>query len=227
MSRASTEKVICPQCGIESDFTIWGSLNTTLNPEENEKLLSGELFIFTCPHCGKKTNTDYAILYHQMEEKRMIYYVPRDENLPEVLNMFRGDPDAKYVRSDINLFAAMGDYTYRIVRTQRRLIEKARILNDGWDDRIIELSKILVSLKIIKEQQNIESLELFYDGGKENVCFGIIDREGEYGKVEIPKEMYDSIEENIAKGLPPINSKDHIIIDHEWAMSFLCDAQRE
>ena len=55
MSRNHIEKVTCPGCGKEADFTVWDSVNTTLEPDLKEKVLTGDLFKFTCPECGHMT----------------------------------------------------------------------------------------------------------------------------------------------------------------------------
>lgn len=51
MSRHSMEKITCPKCGCESDFMIWSSINTVLDPEMFAKVRTGEAFAFTCPEC--------------------------------------------------------------------------------------------------------------------------------------------------------------------------------
>ena len=49
MSLKNTQKIKCPDCGAEGEFTIWQSINTKLNPQAKEDLLSGKLFAYTCP----------------------------------------------------------------------------------------------------------------------------------------------------------------------------------
>ena len=53
MSSQRSEKITCPGCGKEHDFEMWNSLNTMLDPDMKEKLLSKEMFQFICSaHCG-------------------------------------------------------------------------------------------------------------------------------------------------------------------------------
>ena len=75
MSSQRSEKITCPGCGKEHDFEMWNSLNTMLDPDMKEKLLSKEMFQFICPNCGYTANVDYGFLYHQMEDRIMIYYI--------------------------------------------------------------------------------------------------------------------------------------------------------
>ena len=62
MSRYSTELIVCPKCGEESEFIMWSSVNTMLNPELKEKVRNNELFTFTCPSCGNTATVHYACL---------------------------------------------------------------------------------------------------------------------------------------------------------------------
>ena len=70
----SVEKITCPKCGKESDFMIWGSINTVLDSEMYEKVRTGETFDFHCPDFGYVAEVDYGCLYHQMNDEMMIYY---------------------------------------------------------------------------------------------------------------------------------------------------------
>lgn len=56
MSRHSIEKIICPKCGCESDFMIWGNINTVLDPDMKMKVRTKEAFSFTCTKCGNTSN---------------------------------------------------------------------------------------------------------------------------------------------------------------------------
>ena len=40
MSLKNTQKIECPDCGAEDDFTIWQSINTKLNRQATVDLLS-------------------------------------------------------------------------------------------------------------------------------------------------------------------------------------------
>lgn len=88
MSMCEKEEIQCPVCGTTGEFEMWKSVNTVLNPEKKEELLSGALFQYICPHCGKSYNIDYPMLYHQMEDQIMIYYVVLEEDIQMVEEQF-------------------------------------------------------------------------------------------------------------------------------------------
>ena len=85
MSKEYREIVVCPNCGEEGHITRWESLNGNLDPEAKLKLLSGELFKFTCESCGGCTIVDYPILYHDMTNSAMVYYVS-EESVDSVMH---------------------------------------------------------------------------------------------------------------------------------------------
>lgn len=80
MTRPVMKKVTCPNCGTEDDFTIFTSINVTINPELQKKMENGELFIWECPKCGKKYICIYPFLYHDMDAGIMTYL---SINIPE------------------------------------------------------------------------------------------------------------------------------------------------
>ena len=84
MSRSRLISITCPECQKESDFRIWESINTMLNPEMKSAVRDRSAFLFTCPECGAKKYVDYGFLYHQMEDHIMIHYVNSDENAEEI-----------------------------------------------------------------------------------------------------------------------------------------------
>lgn len=54
MSKYNTEEITCPSCHHKGSFEIWSSINTVLNPKLKEKVLSQELFKYTCPNCRER-----------------------------------------------------------------------------------------------------------------------------------------------------------------------------
>ncbi len=54
MSKNITEILKCPKCNQEHPFTVWQSINTTLDPEMKAAVLDRSALLFECPSCGKK-----------------------------------------------------------------------------------------------------------------------------------------------------------------------------
>lgn len=90
MSISQPITITCPKCHTESEYVMWESINTMLDPEMKSAVRDGSAFLFTCPECGAKTNVDYGFLYHQMEDRIMIHYASSDENAKEIYDFVTG-----------------------------------------------------------------------------------------------------------------------------------------
>jgi predicted RNA-binding Zn-ribbon protein involved in translation (DUF1610 family) len=69
MSKNHQREIQCPKCGRKSSFTIWDSVNVSLNPELKEKIIDQSLFNFHCPSCKKNVLVQYPLIYHDMDRK--------------------------------------------------------------------------------------------------------------------------------------------------------------
>ena len=90
MSEPTSETITCPGCGHQQAFTVWESLNVTLDPKLKERLIDGRLTTFTCEECRECAEVVSSLLYHDMAKQVMIWLIPGDEE-PEKLDP--GAPD--------------------------------------------------------------------------------------------------------------------------------------
>ena len=219
MSMEHSEKITCPDCGVESDFVIWQSINTMIDPETKAKVLSGEIFRFKCPKCGSETNIMYDCLYHQMEDKLMIQIVHDDKDVPKAAESF--DQISKGSRIP-DFPPMMSDYTFRIVRDQFKLREKVNIFNRGLDDRVIELMKIILRFHLMEEKPELHVIDLvliFKDNAPEE--FAVRSEGDKWGSFPFIQEMYDKIKADYID--PDDDGKKIYIVDPEWAIHYLND----
>ena len=218
MSLPTKMKITCPKCGKESDFTIWQSVNTSLDPDMKEKILSRELFKFVCPHCGAEIEIDYPFLYHQMKDKIMIYYVQDEEGYNDAVKVFSGEaPEGKQDTEKL----VMGDYLRRIVTSQNDLIEKIRIFDDGRDDRLIEIMKAYFVEPVAKENPDMGMFTLYYDGDRERISFVIISEEKACGTFDAPEGMYEDLVKNLDGKIMDVREEENFLIDFDWAVGML------
>ena len=117
----------CNGCEATQSFTVWESLNVSLNPEEKIHLLNGNLTTFTCKKCGWSCNVSYPLLYHDME-KHLMVWLWLDAGEPETITL--------------PIVEKVNDYIFRLVSTKHELVEKICIVEFGLDDRVIELLKL-------------------------------------------------------------------------------------
>lgn len=163
MTKFSTRELVCPECNSEQEFTIYDSVNVTLDPNAKEKLINGELNIFSCDTCGYKVEIVYPMLYHDMDGKLMIWLDPED----------RLDPD-KLGEKQPHFGTFLDEsYHYRIVSTRNEMMEKILIFDNELDDLPLELLKYYIRQTHLGKDDDPDETVLFF-GGRD-----LIENEGE------------------------------------------------
>jgi len=134
MSKPTTIRVACPACGHEQEFDAWQSINATAEPELKQRLLSGRLTTCQCAECGRAAQVAFAMLYHDMDKRLVIWFVPGEGPIDSLEN------------AGMEAIDRMTDegYTFRLVRTHNELVEKILIFDDELDDRVLELFKFAI-----------------------------------------------------------------------------------
>ena len=130
MSIPKKHTITCPKCGTSGDFTAWDSINVDLMPEMKEKVMSGEIFRWTCPHCGETFTVPYPILYHDMSKQIMVYHL-----------LQRGNPSDMKAVNILGKNGLMANYTLRCAYSIDDFREKIAQLESGLDDRVLEMLK--------------------------------------------------------------------------------------
>ena len=113
MSEKEIKRIKCPKCGALHDFEIWVRINTDLDPVLGKKVKSGELFRTTCPFCGQKIDVVYPCLYHEMENKVMIYYAPGAQAMKDAEAAF--DESSEEAARERGFDPAQRGYRNRVV----------------------------------------------------------------------------------------------------------------
>ena len=211
MSKTHTETITCPECGKQAEFTVWDSINTTLEPEMRERVKSGELFRWSCPKCGCKVNVNFATLYHDMKQKIMIYYVPG--NPEEVI------PYMKSAMNHVMEGEEAGQYYKRVVGSPNQLREKLMILEAGLDDRNIELMKLFASTRVKLQDKGFELAEMLFDRAKNGAnYFALRLKNGTWQEMEFDQALY----QNVAKVFEAyVKNSDAVSVNFDWAVSVM------
>ncbi len=149
MSHSETITVTCPKCKNKQPFTVWQSVNVTLEPALKQKLLDRSLITLKCEKCGHEVGVEQELMYHDMDRKLMILRGKEDpeDTLTEALGAIAATVQA--------------EYTFRFVDSINELIEKVLISDAGLDDRVVEVVKSLL-LERIDESQRGEDAQLFF-----------------------------------------------------------------
>ena len=129
---------ICKRCGGRGQYEPVPAVNCSTSPELKEKLLSGELFIRECPHCGARNLVSFPLLYHDPQEHLMIWL---SDGQAATEQRMREAVEAE----------DFAPYTGRIVDTPGQLIEKIKIFDAGLDDRALEIAKFVTRQELAKD----------------------------------------------------------------------------
>ena len=212
MSKTHIENVKCPKCQAVSEMTIWEFIDTSNDPQMKAQVRNGDAFRFHCKSCGNAPLIFYPTIYHQVNEKYLISYVP-------------GDPSsAETYMKDINKDNESGydfdnGYTKRVVSDMNQLREKLVILDEGLDDRIIELMKLFIIADIQNSQNELRITEIYFNKDKEGErSFSIRFDNDKWGGTAFSQENYDQVAKTFRKSLLV---DDEVIIDTEWAVEML------
>ena len=131
-------QIVCNRCG--KAFPVDGVplINTEGAPELKEKLLSGELFLRECPHCGARNLAKWPLLYHDPSEKVMIW-------------LSDGSADTEARMKAAVAGEEFEGYSGRIVDTPGALLEKVKIFDAGLDDIALEMAKFITRQELGKD----------------------------------------------------------------------------
>ena len=119
----------CSRCGAKHTVSVPQSVNAATQPDLKEKVRSGALFAWSCPHCGAANLLQVPFLYHDPAERLMIV-------LTETPVSAEGVPEG---------------YTGRQVRSVGELIEKIKIFDAGLDDITLEMCKFVTCQELRKD----------------------------------------------------------------------------
>ena len=202
--------IIGPECDHELKITICPAVNVTTDPEMREKVLSGELFLFTCEKCGYTGFAGYPFVYEDKETQGgfLIYLEP---DCPDREVGIDGDMADQVVYRERPM---------RLVANLNALKEKIFIFEAGLDDRVMELFKMLTLTKLhgdnpdqvpavllfTKVDEGEDGQKIFLAAFRDNKCLGI---------VELPYSLYQTC---VVTGEPiwdtPVT--ECAAIDQEW-----------
>lgn len=216
MSRHYVDTFTCPECMQEGDIQIWSSINTMLDPEMKEKVRTGEAFMWECPHCGYKVPVVYATLYHQMEDKIMIYFVEDKVEAVEIIKRLSGEGE-----DDFDILGAFyeADYTIRVVDSIGKFREKLKIFDEKLDDRVMELTKAFLRYKLLLSDPGVKIKEFLFDTTADGTkLFSLLLDDGNRASIDYEEDLYDSVKNNFKE---IIDTDENFIIDSEWADNIL------
>ncbi len=132
----SQTETSCSRCGSRSKVTAYDGINVRETPELKAQVLDGSLFVWECPHCGARNLVRSQTLYHDPDEKLMVWVTLGSAELEERVGAAYG------------ALPEMKDYTLRFVDDAGSLIEKVKIFGAGLDDVTMEMAKYVTRMEL-------------------------------------------------------------------------------
>lgn len=148
----SNAKIKCESCGHKIMVNINEVVDVSDMPQFKQKILDGRFFLVKCSECGAETLVEYPFIYVDPDKKLNIYMTPEDED--EVLKELNS--------LELPEDAVDKEAVFRLVENSGELIEKIMINNNGRDDRIIELYKVVLAERIREDWPQISAEDLVY-----------------------------------------------------------------
>lgn len=126
----------CIRCGSLQTITVHDSINVREEPALKAEVLDGSAFVWECTQCGARNLVRSQTLYHDPDERLMIWLTLGSEELEE------------RVREAYGGMEELKGYTARFVDDAGSLIEKVKIFDAGLDDVVMELTKYVVRMEL-------------------------------------------------------------------------------
>lgn len=200
MTETAIVNICCPACVEMGQFTQYKKIDIAKDPSIREKIFSRELFKFKCPECGEEILVVYKTIYFDEENKHIICLVPEQT-------------DEDYSK------LCLDGYTFRIVRTINNFVEKISMLEDGVDDRVIELYKLLFEEQFENERPNSNLVDVFYagkDAEDDKLHFFFISEDNENCETTLGLETYRNLYEHFIS--TKFANDNFAEINSDWAL---------
>lgn len=208
---------ICRKCGHKGNKQVSRSINTSEEPSLKEAVRSGSLFTWECPQCGTVNMVQSDLLYHDPENRLMIWLLPEAVNLEaetKILSLW----------SSIQADEGMQDYTFRRVSDAGSLIEKVRIAEAGMEDTAIEMCKYVTAMELSQQEKNSQlsaalssiSLRFHSMDGPDNLMKFVFSLDGAMHSVDVGFNVYEDCRAILGRNPGVLPSGPFPVVDAEW-----------
>lgn len=219
MSKTRKEKVVCPNCGHEQEIIVWDSVEVTDSPEAKDAIMKNELFTFECVQCGARMPMVQTCLYHDRENRLLVYVVPDYDEAEE--NQVKDLINKKEVPVSEN---KLDGYMIRIVSSVNALKEKIILKQQGLDDRIMELMKLYYRGEAITAVGKNKILEILFEPIGEKGGFVFLMQDGSPFFADFDRDAYETLKEDMAEKVDEHTSAGYSEINMDWAKNVMTDA---
>ncbi|MBR3212173.1 MAG: CpXC domain-containing protein, partial [Firmicutes bacterium] len=176
---------------------------------DKQALLDGTFFVTTCRECGDRILVEYPIMYVDRDKKLTVYMLPGGG--PEVLEQLNSLPVPE---KDVDPEAV-----FRLVTNGTDLIEKILIFDNGRDDRLIELYKLVLAGKIREDWPDVTGDDLLYYSENGSEFFIVWDEDLDPGSekltIILDEELYQRLIDDFSEAVA-LEPNKYALVDQEW-----------
>lgn len=214
MSSSRTVSYTCPYCGKNYEIEIYDSVTADEDTDLRDRCLSGDLFRSTCPRCKHDFLVQYPLVYIDRDHRFVIWL---NENVPS----------EDLMRSIASPLVPQG-YTLRRTPTLKEFAEKIQILEDGVDDRVVEVAKYDSLIEYLDNKKgNAEDITAIEYQRTENEVMKINIRTDDKGlSFLIPVSMVEE-EMKESGSLYDVDNTTFPVINADWIISLFAPAGSE
>lgn len=160
----------CDHCGERHTINTYSVINVSSDRELKSQVLNGSLFLWECPHCGKKNLISNPLVY--IDENEQLIVILSKEDIA-----FESPMDGKYA-----------GFSTRQVHSAGALIELVKILDAGLDDEVIDLCKQVTRMEM---SQDSLDLKFFKTEGADNEIIFTYPKNGQMEMIAIGFNVYE------------------------------------
>lgn len=216
MSMNKKVSVVCPKCGKLHEITVWSVITAADSKDLKKDLLSGRINILRCEDCGQTALLPDTLLYHDEEKRLLISFTPcADEGKKEQML-------EKLKESFLRLKEEMklDNYNLRFVSEYNSFLEKILIFDNGLNDKVCELIKLL----ILSQEPEKEDKRAAVFGKREEDELEFLIRDMSDGMCytsRVPMTTYDTLYNGLAQSGIKFRSFGWEEIDSDYAARML------
>lgn len=216
MSINSKETIKCPQCHQMSDMNVWHSITVSDSEDLKKDLLAGKVNMFCCPSCSYRALVPTPLLYHDEEKALMISFSP----CTDAQTKKRLFEDVRATSKKSGELNHLQNYNLRFVYEYNSLLEKILIFDNGLNDKVTEVLKVLI---LMQKPESMDNMTAVF-GKKEGDMLEFLIRDTKEGACytsKVPMESYNTVKEQLRQSGVKDISFDWEIVDFDYGVSLL------
>lgn len=215
MSINTKREIKCPACATLSEMTLWQSITADDSPDLKDDLLKGKVNIFRCENCQQVALVPEPLLYTDAKQKLMISFSPCEKDARD--GLFEKIKETSRNSGEMD---SLDGYNLRFVTEYNELLEKILIFDNGLNDKVIEVIKLLV---LMQEEDKMENrVCIFGKCAEDTIEFMVQDKkEEQIYTSRVPMLTYETVSKSLLESGVKFKSFNWEMVDAEYASKLL------